>query len=211
MGKNAKASVPFLIGMLGDEVEFELKDHETDDEEGIITSPGREAAMALVSIGEPSVGPLIEALDSWRYPVRKNAVAALGDIKDPRTLKPLIDARNDSHHEIRKEAIIALGKINDSRAVEPLIGILSGRDEGLKQVAAEYLRRITGAPLDTDPLDWQKWWEVKKTSFLNREREQRSLDIPCPDNCRRMFKKGELNEGVTIEECIRITCGCAPL
>ena len=55
--------------------------------------------------------------------VRKDAMAALGEIGDPRGVEPLIAALADE--QTGRAAIGALGQIGDPRAVEPLIVILS--------------------------------------------------------------------------------------
>lgn len=30
--------------------------------------------------------------------------------------------------------------------------------------------------------------------------------IPCSEDCRRMFEKGQLRKGMSIEECIKLLC-----
>jgi hypothetical protein len=123
----------------------------------------------------------------------------------------LIDTLRDVHHAVRNEAILALGEIGDFRAVEPLIGIIISEDKELRQAAKLSLRKITGANFDADPVDWEKWWEVKKIYFVDRNREEGSRGVPCPEDCKRLFKEGKLKAGMTIEECVRIVCGCADI
>ena len=105
----------------------------------------REAAMnALVSIGEPAVEPLIEALGDKEIKTgtRCYAAEALGNIGDNRALKPLIEALGDEETFIKFYAAEALGNIGDNRAVEPLIEALKDEDENVRKAAAYALGEI---------------------------------------------------------------------
>lgn len=210
-GEQSTPAIPFLIGMLGDGTEIEVSEDADESGKQFFTNPGEASALALGNIGEPAVEPLIEALNSWNHLVRRNAIFALGVIKDLGAVGPLIEALHDVHHAVRIEAIIALGEIRDYRAVKPLIGVIESGDKDLRQAAKLSLRKITGANFDADPVDWTKWWEVKKVHFVNLEREEGSPGVPCPEDCKRMFEEGKLRAGMTIEECVRIVCGCADI
>ena len=60
--------------------------------------------------------------------VRRNAVYALGQIKDPSAVEALIAALKDKHVYVRKSAVWALGKTMDVRAVKPLVVMLKDKD-----------------------------------------------------------------------------------
>lgn len=119
--KQAKAAVPFLIDMLGDDVDLEWRIR-GGGWTGEYTSPAGEAITALELIGESSVEPLIEALknnDEW---IRSNSARVLGDMREARAVEALIVVlRNDPWGWARKYAAEALGKIKDPRSVESLI------------------------------------------------------------------------------------------
>lgn len=85
----------------------------------------RLATNALARIGDPVVGPLIQALSNESRWVKGGAADALGQIRDPRAVEPLLYVLStDTDRWVRAEAAKALGKIGDPRAVEPLIHIL---------------------------------------------------------------------------------------
>jgi HEAT repeat protein len=70
------------------------------------------ARNALVRLGKPAVGPLIELLADKNQHVRWEACKALGRIRDPAAAAPLVDALRDDSIEIQwlaAEALIALG------------------------------------------------------------------------------------------------------
>lgn len=210
-GDDSTPAIPFLIGMLGDATAIQVSEDNDEADKQLFTNPGQASALALGNIGEPAVEPLIEALNSWNHLVRRNAIFALGKIKDRRAVEPLLEALHDVHNTVRIEAIVALGEIKDYRAVEPIIGIIESGDKDLREAANLSLRKVTGTNFSADSVDWAKWWEVKKVHFVNLDREEGSAGIPCPEDCKMMFEEGKLKDGMTVEECVRIVCGCADI
>jgi HEAT repeat protein len=97
------------------------------------------AVEALAKIGEPAVGPLIEAMEDWV--VRKYAAIALVKIGEP-AVETLIQALKDEDRYVRRHAAIALENVGDKRAVEPLIQALRDEDEGVRGNAASALEEI---------------------------------------------------------------------
>lgn len=128
------------------------------------------SASALGHIGDPAVGPLIDAVRGWNRLERMRSVAAfdaLGwqpdmnetgavywaakrqwnrctEIGVP-AVEPLIQILPTHYVNDREGAAEALGEIGDARAVEPLLAILSDVDEGGRRVAVEALGRIGDA------------------------------------------------------------------
>jgi len=99
-----------------------LIDAMADKDKDVRTS----VAWALTNMGQNAVQPLIVLLKDVDKDsdVRINAIAALADLKDSRSVGPLTTALNDRDTAIRQEVAYALGKIGDTRAVEPLINVL---------------------------------------------------------------------------------------
>jgi len=99
-------AIPALIAMLGDPAVAQVA-----PKERIIP---REAAVdALVMIGEPAVGPLIEALASKNSLVQQNAMRALGRIRDPRAIPVLIlglEDREDRNRQAAAEGLVSIGR-----------------------------------------------------------------------------------------------------
>ncbi len=83
-----------------------------------------DATTALVEVGEPAVPRLIQALRDKDEGVRKQAVLALGQIKDSSAVDPLIEMLADQDWFTRLTAAAALEAIGDSRgrdSIKPLL------------------------------------------------------------------------------------------
>lgn len=83
-----------------------------------------DATWALVELGKPAIGRLLELLNDPDETTRKQAILALGEIKDASCVDSLIERLKDTNWFIRLSAASALEKIGDPRgreAVKPLI------------------------------------------------------------------------------------------
>jgi HEAT repeat protein len=83
-----------------------------------------DAVNALVELGRPTVPRLIKALKDKDETVRKQAVLALGRIKEVEAIDPLIEMLADTDWFIRLTAAAALEAIGDDRgrnAIKPLM------------------------------------------------------------------------------------------
>jgi bilin biosynthesis protein len=134
----------------------------------------KNAAGALIKIGEPAVEMIIDALVDENWRVRWHSAEILGEIKDDRAVKPLINSMNDENNGVRSNSIIALieigepavvvlidalddenwrvrlhsaeilGEINDDRAVKPLTETLNDDNNDVRRAADRALERILG-------------------------------------------------------------------
>jgi HEAT repeat protein len=109
------------------------------------SSIGAYAAMALIEIGKPAVGPLIQALEENDYQVRWWAAKVLGHITDSSAVEPLIQALDDDDPGVRCSAAMSLGTIGDKMAVEPLIQALKDGDSCTRGNAASALGKFRDA------------------------------------------------------------------
>lgn len=123
-----------LIETLGDEDEL-VKD---------------QAAESLELIGEPTVEPLIEALNNPNKEIRRYSARILGEFGDERAINPLIENLRDGNKWVRRDTSGALSKMGDP-ATEPLIGLLDDSDWRVRGAAAWGLGRI-GNKKAVDPL-----------------------------------------------------------
>jgi HEAT repeat protein len=98
-------------------------------------------AESLATIGAPSVGPLISALEHSDADVRWKAAIALGEIGDQRAIGPLIRQLSDTDRFVKSRVAYALGMIG-LPAVHPLIRTLREGDGNLRWGAAIALGRI---------------------------------------------------------------------
>lgn len=83
-----------------------------------------DATWALAELGPPAIEKLMECLEDKDEVVRKQAIMALGEIKDPSCVDQLIEKLKDSNWFIRLSAASALEKVGDPRgreAVKPLL------------------------------------------------------------------------------------------
>lgn len=82
-----------------------------------------DATWALADLGQPAVGRLLECLDNSDEVIRKQAILALGEIRDSSSVDLLIERLKDPDWFIRLTAAAALEKIGDPRgreAIKPL-------------------------------------------------------------------------------------------
>ena len=82
-------------------------------------SGGSSVAAALIKMGAPSVEPLAQALNDNDQVVRRLAVIALGEIKDPKAIGALTERLKDESPEVRQaaqEAIEKIQKANPNRS-----------------------------------------------------------------------------------------------
>jgi HEAT repeat protein len=146
-GSDGAPLIPSLVALLGDAspVARDVCGHRTwrfgrfED----LTTPGEQAASALVSIGERSVEPLLAALKSPVWIARKHATWGLGALGDERALEPLLRALADENGAVRAEAAWALGAMGDERAIGPLTRRLKDDDAHVRQQAAWALGIVT--------------------------------------------------------------------
>ncbi len=83
-----------------------------------------DATWALAELGKPAVGRLLELLKDPEEVTRKQAILALGEIKDESCVDALIESLKDPDWFTRLSAASALEKIKDPRgreAVKPLM------------------------------------------------------------------------------------------
>jgi HEAT repeat protein len=144
-------AIPFLIDLLGDEAAIEGRacwDNSTWNHALPSLkrpSPGEQAAIALASMGEPAVRPLIEALDHQNPTVRGNAAWAIGEVAGghgidrSNAVLPLIKALHDENLWVRKAAAFSLGEIRDRRAIKGLIAALEDGIDVVRDMAAQAL------------------------------------------------------------------------
>jgi hypothetical protein len=113
------------------------------------TTPGEEAAAALVAIGTESLPSLVAAARAPQWVARRNAVWALGALDDARGVRPALAALEDREPPVRRVAAWALGALDADVAVKALIDALDDTDAGVRSQVAWAL----GAIRDTRAVD----------------------------------------------------------
>jgi HEAT repeat protein len=106
------------------------------------TTPGEQAAAALVAIGSPAKETLMTALVRPAWIARRNAAWALGALNASEAVPALIEAFKDSDAGVREQVAWALGAIGDRRAVDGLIGALGDAAASVRKQAAWALGAI---------------------------------------------------------------------
>jgi len=106
------------------------------------TSPGEEAAAALVAIGTESLSSLVNAARAPQWVARRNAVWALGALDDARGVPPALTALQDREPPVRRVAAWALGALDADVAVKALIDALDDTDAGVRSQVAWALGAI---------------------------------------------------------------------
>src|SRR5262245_25853724 len=120
LGDDAAAAVEPLIALLDDGSPVEPTVCERRWWRGSnndLTSPGEQAASALVAIGSRAVPAVLAALQRPAWVARKNAAWALGALDDPRAVKPLIHTIPHREQHVRQPAAWPLGALDDPPAL----------------------------------------------------------------------------------------------
>jgi HEAT repeat protein len=105
-------------------------------DENASTTPGEQAASAMVAIGSASLPPFSKALKSPAWIARKNAAWGLGALNASEAVPALIEALKDPEAAVREQVAWALGAIGDRRSVDALVEALSDSAAGVRRQAA---------------------------------------------------------------------------
>ena len=106
-----------------------------------------EAALALSFMGSPAVAPLREALHADNPVVRREALRAIGKLRERASIDPqivipaLLEALDDTDASVRNMAVTYLGIVRDNpeKEVAGLITALSDENSEVRQAAAAAL------------------------------------------------------------------------
>jgi HEAT repeat protein len=147
LGSDARQAIPALVERLADASPVDPSicgEDRTWWKKGVAqqTSPGEEAAAALVSIGTASLQPLVSAARAPQWIARRNAVWALGALDDSRGVAPALAALKDAEPPVRETAAWALGALEAVDAIPALIGALKDEDAGVRSQVAWALGAI---------------------------------------------------------------------
>ncbi len=92
--------------------------------------------------GVKALEPLTKALQNNDPSIRKFAAAALGNIKNEKTIYPLIDDLKDPDLEVKLNALESIKKIADKKAIDPLIRAFKDEDGRIRKKIIEGLAHI---------------------------------------------------------------------
>ena len=145
IGDGALPAIQPLVGLLGDAAPIESSvcgQRWWRGEANDLTSPGEQAAAALVAIGTRAFQPVLGALRSTTWAARRNAAWALGALDDQRAVEALVETLKDREPGVREQAVWALGALDASDAVPALTGALKDPDPRVRRQAAWALGAI---------------------------------------------------------------------
>ena len=145
LGDTAGDAMQPLVGMLGDAAPVESSVCGRRSWRGTaddLTSPGEQAAAALVAIGTRAFQPVLSSLRGPVWTARRNAAWALGAFDDERAVAALIETLKDREPGVREQAAWALGALDDSSAVPALVAALKDADPRVRRQAAWALGAI---------------------------------------------------------------------
>jgi HEAT repeat protein len=106
------------------------------------TSPGEQAASALVAIGSAAYEPLTRALKGPVWVARGNAAWALGALGNHDAAPLLAGTLRDTEASVRRRGAWALGALDASESVPALIEALKDTDAGVREQVAWALGAI---------------------------------------------------------------------
>src|SRR5215813_10499980 len=144
----AVEAIPALINLLGDDTPIQpIKCWDSGGWSPARhtfkqASPGEQAAIALASLSQSAVEPLIAALNNGDPCVRRNAAWAIGEIRGGlgtnrnAAVEPLIATLSDVDPWVRVAAAFSLGEMRSSEATESLIAALGDEEWNVRSMAA---------------------------------------------------------------------------
>ncbi len=138
-GDNAAAAIDALVALLPDASPLErsvCRQNWWRWNPDSPTTPGEQAASALVAIGSRAFDPLVKALKHQAWIARRNAAWALGALDDVRALDALIPGMKDSEPAVREQVAWALGALDDRRAVQAILPPLKDPDPRVRRQSA---------------------------------------------------------------------------
>src|SRR5215510_10089170 len=150
----AVEAIPALINLLGDDTPIQpIKCWESGGWSPARhtfkqASPGEQAAIALASLSQSAVEPLIATLNNGDPCVRRNAAWAIGEIRGglgtnrTAAVEPLIKTLSDVDSWVRVAAASSLGKMQPSQATQSLIAALGDAEWMVRMRAALALGRM---------------------------------------------------------------------
>jgi HEAT repeat protein len=100
------------------------------------TTPGEQAASALVAIGSRAFDALVKTLRHQSWVARRNAAWALGALDDVRAVDVLTPLMKDVEAPVREQTAWALGALDDRAAIPALLIGLKDRDPRVRRQAA---------------------------------------------------------------------------
>ena len=146
MGGAAEPLVPQLAGLLADgsPVAPSVCGEHTWRARGGTdqTTPGEQAAAALVAIGTPAYNALAHALEAPAWIARSNAAWALGALHNHAAVPLLERALRDSEAPVRTHSAWAIGALDGADAVPALLDALKDPDAGVREEVAWALGAI---------------------------------------------------------------------
>ena len=141
LGSGAQEAIPSLLDLLADgsPVDPAVCDERTwrwTQQRDVTTTPGEQAASALVAIGTPAYEPLTRVLKGPVWIARGNAAWALGALGNHAATPLLAAVLRDTEPAVRRRGAWALGAIGDRRAVDALMNALSDQAASVREQAA---------------------------------------------------------------------------
>ena len=106
------------------------------------TTPGEQAASALVAIGGRTLKPILNAMNHSSWIARRHAAWALGALDDRSASGALIKALGDAESPVREQAAWALGALDDPAATPKLTEALKDESPKVRRQAAWALGAI---------------------------------------------------------------------
>lgn len=106
------------------------------------TTPGEQAASALVAIGAAAFEPVTKALAGPAWIARANAAWALGAMRNRQAVPLLSRTLRDTESAVRARGAWALGALDAKEAVPALVEALKDSDAGVREQVAWALGAI---------------------------------------------------------------------
>ena len=102
------------------------------------------ANLALLDIGPPAIGPIVELMGHEESPIRASAVEMVGLLGAASDVDPILEHISDPAAAVRSATASALGRLGAREARDALITALNDRVSVVRTAAAKALGQIGG-------------------------------------------------------------------
>ncbi|MCG3133563.1 MAG: hypothetical protein HMLKMBBP_00742 [Planctomycetes bacterium] len=176
------ATFRMLVDVLGRDADAAVR-------EEAAVALGRKKLQGAVPSLERAAQKAMEAKDNAEWAVAACALVSMGKTRDPAAVDSLAGfVAKAKDWKVRGAAVTGLGHVQDVRAIPHLIEAMAAKEAPVRNVAFEFLRRLTSEKVEPKQASWKAWWAKNAPSyvFVDREEEARkakkygySTEIPA--------------------------------
>lgn len=162
---NNKGMVIYALGNIRDEQAKNALMESAKDKDVFVRAM---SLFALYKLGDDSaIDSLIKMLGEKSMDAKIGAISALSEIHNIASLKAVVKVlRSDKEYFVRIVAINSLAKSRAFQLIPVYIECLSDKNENVRQIACNILRKASQKDFGFDSAKWTEWWTANKKDIL---------------------------------------------